>query len=123
MDSDTISTIYRNVNGEQGQEEQEDLLPFHFEFKTLSNVISSCAFDKENETEIVSIWGVLKNPKFNDLISTTCDIITKNIELGDMSINCTEVNGLDSLIDSFIDSINITGIITEETSKFNISEM
>ncbi|ORX43743.1 hypothetical protein BCR36DRAFT_303120 [Piromyces finnis] len=127
LDSETVATIYKKVETIYGNIEQKEndeilnsLSNYNFKFETFSKLIYSCASDKNNDT---SIWSVLEKEEFNSLIKTTCSIIEENIQLEEIKIECSEVNGRDDLIKSFVKAINITGKISEEVDKIDISEI
>jgi hypothetical protein len=120
LDTVTINKIVKNLKIEEG----EDLIPFEFEFKTFSSMLKSCANDDSTD---ISIWKVLDQPEYKDLIKTTCSIIEKYVSSDEIPLNCTTKDGKqidtkNGLISSFIDSVNITGKVIDEFDNFDLTE-
>ncbi|ORX81523.1 hypothetical protein BCR32DRAFT_327297 [Anaeromyces robustus] len=111
LDTVTINKIVDNVS------DMNDTIPFDIKFSILSDVLESCATEKDKD---VSIWSVIEKEEFNGFVQTTCTIIEKYME--DIPLNCTGVVGRNDLIKNFITSLDITGKIVDEYGQFDLSE-
>jgi len=115
LETKTINKIFNNLNGNN---DGKDLIPFDVKFKTFSKLIYECA---TNDNADASLWSVLNQDQFKELIHTTCTALEQMVE--NIPIDCTKVNGRNDLINSMIESLNITDIIIEEYKKLDVKEM
>ncbi len=114
MDTKTVNSILRNVEVSK----DENFIPLDVSFEIFSNMIFECA---TNENEDISLWGVLNQTRFNELIQNTCTALEQFIQ--DIPINCTDVTSRNDLIKSVIESLDITDTIFNEYENLDTSKM